>query len=78
MRIRDRGRRLCAIVTAEIAGRDAEEIVHRLRASGINTSAATAEDGSSMVRVSPHYYNTREEVDTLVDAIEALLQEQQR
>jgi selenocysteine lyase/cysteine desulfurase len=78
VRIRDRGRRLCAIVTAEIAGRDAEEIVHRLRASGINTSAATAEDGSSMVRVSPHYYNTREEVDTLVDAIETLLQEQQR
>jgi selenocysteine lyase/cysteine desulfurase len=78
--IRDRGRRLCAIVTAEVAGRDATEIVHRLRDLNINTSAATNEDGSPVpvVRVSPHYYNTREEVDTLVDAIEALIQEERR
>jgi selenocysteine lyase/cysteine desulfurase len=27
------------------------------------------------VRISPHYYNTREEVDVLVDAIEGLLRE---
>ena len=78
--IRDRGRRLCAIVTAEVAGRDATEIVHRLRELNINTSAATNEDGSPVpvVRVSPHYYNTREEVDILVDAIEALIQEERR
>ncbi len=78
--LRDRGRRLCAIVTAEVAGRDATEIVHRLRELSINTSAATNEDGSPVpvVRVSPHYYNTREEVDTLVDAIEALIQEERR
>lgn len=78
--IRDRGRRLCAIATAEVAGRDATEIVHRLRELNINTSAATNEDGSPVpvVRVSPHYYNTREEVDTLVDAIEALIQEKRR
>jgi selenocysteine lyase/cysteine desulfurase len=80
VRIRDRGRHLCAIVTAEVAGRDATEIVHRLRDLNINTSAATNEDGSPVpvVRVSPHYYNTREEVDTLVDAIEALIQEERR
>jgi selenocysteine lyase/cysteine desulfurase len=78
--IRDRGRRLCAIVTAEVAGLDATEIVHRLRDLSINTSAATNEDGSPVpvVRVSPHYYNTREEVDTLVDAIEAFIQEERR
>jgi selenocysteine lyase/cysteine desulfurase len=78
--IRDRGRRLCAIVTAEVAGLDATEIVNRLRELSINTSAATSEDGSPVpvVRVSPHYYNTREEVDTLVDAIEALIQEERR
>jgi selenocysteine lyase/cysteine desulfurase len=63
-----------------MAGRDATEIVHRLRDLNINTSAATNEDGSPVpvVRVSPHYYNTREEVDTLVDAIEALIQEERR
>jgi selenocysteine lyase/cysteine desulfurase len=78
--IRDRGRRLCAIVTAEVAGLDATEIVHRLRDLNINTSAASNEDGSPVpvVRISPHYYNTREEVDTLVDAIEALIQEERR
>ncbi|MEO6196117.1 MAG: aminotransferase class V-fold PLP-dependent enzyme [Thermoanaerobaculia bacterium] len=78
--VRDRGRRLCAIATAEVAGLDATEIVHRLRDQNINTSVAASEDGSPVpvVRVSPHYYNTREEVDTLVDAIEALIQEERR
>lgn len=56
------------------------EIVRRQRDLNLNTSAAISEDGSPVagVRVSPHYYNTREEVDTLVDAIEALIQEERR
>jgi selenocysteine lyase/cysteine desulfurase len=80
VRLRDHGRRLCAIVTAEVAGWDITALVHRLRALGINTSVAASEDGSPVpvIRVSPHYYNTREEVDTLVTAIEALLQETRR
>lgn len=72
VRIGDRGRRLCAIVTAGVAGWDAEGLVHRLRALGINTSASTQEDGSRMVRISPHYYNTEEEIDALVAAVESL------
>lgn len=77
IRIADRGRRLCAIATAEVVGRDAPPVVLRLREAGINTSASTAEDGApvSVVRMSPHYYNTRQEVDVLVDAIEGLLKE---
>jgi selenocysteine lyase/cysteine desulfurase len=71
-RVRDRGRRLCAIVTAEVAGWDADDLVHRLRVLGINTSAATHEDGSRMVRISPHYYNTQEEIDALIEAVESL------
>jgi len=71
-RVRDRGRRLCAIVTAEVAGWDSTDLVHRLRALGINTSAATHEDGSRMVRISPHYYNTQEEIDALIEAVESL------
>lgn len=80
VRIRDRGRRLCAIVTAEVTGLDATEIVHRLRDLRINTSAATSEDGSPVpvVRISPHYYNTHEEIDVLVTAIDALLQEKRQ
>lgn len=75
IRIADRGRRLCAIATAEVVGRDAPPVVLRLREAGINTSASTVEDGApvSIVRISPHYYNTQEEVDVLVDAIEGLL-----
>ena len=77
IRIADRGRRLCAIATAEVVGRDAPPVVLRLREAGINTSASTIEDGVPVpvVRISPHYYNTKEEVDVLVDAIEGLLGE---
>ena len=80
IRLADRGRRLCAIVTAELAGWDAPAAVLRLRQLGINTSASTHEDGSPVpvLRISPHYYNTREEVDTLIAAIEDLLREKKQ
>ncbi|HEV2845533.1 MAG TPA: aminotransferase class V-fold PLP-dependent enzyme, partial [Thermoanaerobaculia bacterium] len=63
--VKDRGRRLCAIATAEVSGWNVPEVVHRLRESGVNTSASTAEDGcqTPVIRVSPHYYNLREEAD---------------
>ncbi|HVR95243.1 MAG TPA: aminotransferase class V-fold PLP-dependent enzyme [Thermoanaerobaculia bacterium] len=74
LRVADRGARLCAIVTVEVRGWDATEAVLRLRAMGINTSASTSEDGSRtpVVRISPHYYNTRDEVDAAVDALAGL------
>jgi len=77
VRALDRGPRLCAIATVEIAGRDANPVMLRLRERGINTSAAARTDGSPVqaLRVSPHYYNTRDEVDALVSAIEDLLRE---
>ncbi|HKI04086.1 MAG TPA: aminotransferase class V-fold PLP-dependent enzyme [Thermoanaerobaculia bacterium] len=78
VRLADRGRRLCAIATAEVEGWDAAAVVHRLRAAGINTSVSSSEDGAPVpvVRISPHYYNTREEVAELVNAIEGLLREE--
>ncbi len=78
--VRDRGRRLCAIATVTFAGHDAADLMHRLRERGINTSVAAGEDGSPVpaVRISPHYYNTREEVDALVTAVEDLLREEAR
>jgi len=78
VRVLDRGPSLCAIVTAEVAACDARAVVARLREQRINTSASLrgyavldmgAKRAASAVRVSPHYYNTREEIDIAVDAI---------
>ncbi|HEX9105618.1 MAG TPA: aminotransferase class V-fold PLP-dependent enzyme [Longimicrobiales bacterium] len=81
IRVLDRGERLCAIVTAEIAGRKAQDVVLELREWGINTSATTRDDALldmdekgvvSAVRISPHYYNTQKEIDTCVAALRGL------
>ena len=77
-RVLDRGAELCAIVTAEVRGWDAAELKLRLRARGINTSSADREHGlldmdakhaATVLRISPHYYNTRAELDTLLAAL---------
>jgi selenocysteine lyase/cysteine desulfurase len=82
VRVLDRGAELCAIATVAIAGRDAAEIKLQLRARGINTSSPHREDAvidmdekqtTSALRISPHYYNTSEEIDTAVEALEEIL-----
>ena len=82
VRVLDRGPELCAIVTAAVAGRDTKEIKLALRARGINTSSPEREDAvidmdekqaSSALRISPHYYNTKEEVDIAMAALSDLL-----
>src|SRR5262245_37001163 len=82
LRVLDRGRDLCAIVTAAIEGRDAAEVKLELRARGVNTSAPHREDGvidmdrkgaSSVLRISPHYYNTRAEIDSGVAVLDEIL-----
>jgi selenocysteine lyase/cysteine desulfurase len=79
VRVLDRGASLCAIVTAEFAGTEADEIVARLREQAINTSATArafavidmkAKDARTAVRISPHYYNTEREIDNAVFALE--------
>ena len=79
VRILDRGARLCGIVTAEIAGHEAREVMLRLREEAINTSATAREfavldmddkRAETALRVSPHYYNTRREIDILSSALE--------
>jgi selenocysteine lyase/cysteine desulfurase len=78
LRLFDRGRKQCAIVTAALTGWTGGEIVAELAKSGINTSASLREFGildfdakgvDSVVRISPHYYNTREEIDQLAAAM---------
>jgi selenocysteine lyase/cysteine desulfurase len=76
-RILDRGERRGAIVTADF-GRDAAEIVASLRRRDINTSATfrawaildmEQKRAESALRISPHYYNSEEEIEALIDAL---------
>ena len=80
VRVLDRGEKRAAIVTADF-GRDASEIVAALRKRNINTSATyrawaifdmTEKRVESALRMSPHYYNTEEELDILVEALKKL------
>jgi selenocysteine lyase/cysteine desulfurase len=80
--VADRGAQVCAIVTAEARGWDASPLVEGLRRAGVNTSAANRgggpilrldEERRPLLRISPHYYNTRDEIDQALDALEELL-----
>jgi len=82
VQVLDRGPMLCAIVTAQIDGQDASDVVQRLRMRGINTAATLQWYGlldlgergvTSAVRISPHYYNTDDELALVVDAIREIV-----
>jgi selenocysteine lyase/cysteine desulfurase len=82
VRVLDRGPQLCAIATAEIEGRDGAEVKLALRERGVNTSSPEREDAvidmdqkgaGSALRISPHYYNTKEEIDTAMEVLEDVL-----
>jgi selenocysteine lyase/cysteine desulfurase len=77
-RVLDRGRDRCALVTVDIPGHDAEDLVAALRRRRINASASLAwysvidmaeKNAASVLRLSPHYYNTLEEIDAAVEAL---------
>src|SRR5436190_5072418 len=81
VRVLDRGRERCAIVSVEVAGRDAADLKLRLRQRGINASSADRKSGvldmddkraSTVLRFSPHYYNTEDELDAAVAALAEL------
>ena len=81
VRVLDRGETLCAIVSFEVAGIAAVDVVAALQARGVNASwtprtSATIdmdEKGTAAsVRLSPHYYNTLEELELAVDAVARL------
>lgn len=78
VRALDRGATLSAIATFALEGHDARTVMLALRALGINTSAQSRGDAvialdrasaSSLLRVSPHYYNTSDEITRLVRAL---------
>lgn len=81
-RVADRGGRLCAIATLELAGRDHHDLARRLRQAGVNVNVSLMGEGPNnapeagstpVLRISPHYYNTGEEIDRAVAVLGGLL-----
>lgn len=79
--VRDVGVKKCGIVTFSVEGTPAADIKARLAEAGINTSVSsrtsaqfdfTARELPDLVRASVHYYNTEDEIELLVKAVEKL------
>jgi selenocysteine lyase/cysteine desulfurase len=78
----DLGAVRCAIVTARVAGVSTADVVATLAAAGVNVTATVPEDTQfdtedrgvhPLVRLSPHYYNTEEELDRCVELLAAMV-----
>jgi selenocysteine lyase/cysteine desulfurase len=76
VRTHDLGAQRCAIVTATVDGRSAAEVVAALAAAGINANTTTPEHNQldlrgvhPLVRLSPHYYNTEDEIDRCLEVV---------
>ncbi|HLY68298.1 MAG TPA: aminotransferase class V-fold PLP-dependent enzyme, partial [Puia sp.] len=81
IKLQDKGRKKCSIVTFSMEGQDAESAIAYFRDQGINIyfiSKSSAlidflEKGIDWVfRVSPHYYNTTTEIDRFMEALKKL------
>ena len=82
VRLLDRGGTLCGIVSLAIAGLDPADMVTALRRRAINTSAQIREYAvidyddkrvGASLRISPHYYNTEQEIDLALSTMQELL-----
>ncbi|HZC28862.1 MAG TPA: aminotransferase class V-fold PLP-dependent enzyme, partial [Gaiellaceae bacterium] len=81
VRTLDEGRERCAIVTFTMSGWKSETLHDELRLRGINSSVSrrehalydlTEKDVDACVRLSPHYYNTEQEVDEVLGVVREL------
>lgn len=77
--VHDQGSERCAIVTFTREGTPAATVADRLREGGINVSVTSVESArydfearglTELVRASPHYYNTEDELDQLSALVE--------
>jgi selenocysteine lyase/cysteine desulfurase len=75
----DLGQVRCAIVTARVEGVPAADVAAALGRAAVNVSTTVAEDNQlderavhPLVRLSPHYYNTEEELDRAADLVAAI------
>lgn len=80
--LRDRGAERCGIVTFTVEGVDPDAVKAAVGAKGFNVSVSRASstrfdmDGrglASVVRASPHYYNTEAELELFAEAVAALV-----
>ncbi len=81
VRTYDLGLQRCAIVTAKVDGVPADEVKAVLAGRGINVTTTAPEQSQfdtedrgvhPLVRLSPHYYNTEEELDRAVGVLAGL------
>jgi len=82
VRLLDYGKLRCAIVSAAFDGVEPDILVQKLRERNINTSSASRTAGvidmdakhvDSVLRISPHYYNTRDEIDQVAEELRNLI-----
>lgn len=80
-KVHDLGAKKCAIVTFTKQGQTATDIKARLAVDKINTSISPSDNArldfehrglTEIVRASPHYYNTEEEIVHLLDVLRKL------
>jgi selenocysteine lyase/cysteine desulfurase len=78
VRVLDRGRERCGIVTFTLENWKSDDLAGELRSRRINSSVSAREHAlydftekgvEACVRLSPHYYNTEQEVDAVVAAV---------
>jgi cysteine desulfurase / selenocysteine lyase len=76
--VRDVGDERCAIVTFDVADLPADRVMATLRDRGFNVSVSATSSAvieslerglPDLVRASPHYYNTEEELDQFVQCV---------
>ncbi len=82
VRIMDRGENQCAIVSVGFDQHQPENLMKKLREEKINTSSASRTAGvidmrskgvDSILRISPHYYNTIKEIDKLLETLDRII-----
>ena len=82
VRVLDRGRECCAIVSVWLGGRDPAQVMKVLRTKSINTTAqirayavrdSDAKGVDASLRLSPHYFNTEEEIDRALAELKDVL-----
>jgi selenocysteine lyase/cysteine desulfurase len=82
VRVLDRGPECCAIVSVWLGGRNPAEVMRTLRARSINTTAQIrayavidydAKGVDASLRLSPHYFNTEDEIDRALAELEDML-----
>ncbi|MEO7398567.1 MAG: aminotransferase class V-fold PLP-dependent enzyme [Ilumatobacteraceae bacterium] len=80
--VHDKGLQRCSLVTFDVGGHDPSDVQSALSALSINTTITEAISAQydfphrgidSLVRASPHYFNTEDEVGVLVAAVADLL-----